>query len=247
MNAVASLLEIPWSPRRFETTRWSVVRRTTSADAVEAERACDLFCRVYWYPLYGFLRDKGYRHADAQDHVQSFLARLMHRGMLRRVDAARGRLRYYLTTLLSRHVAKRHRADRAVKRGGGVVHVVIDWSAAEEHYLMDYAALTEPEAAFRRGLAVTLVEVSVAELKEEYERKSRGALFEELLPSLEGVMVDETFAGLAEKLGMSPGAVRVAACRLREQFHKRLRLVAAAVLGMAVGPELDRELREIFG
>ncbi len=247
MNPGASVSANPWSPRRFETTRWAVVRRTTSADAAEAEEACDLFCRVYWYPLYGFLRDKGYSHADAQDHVQSFLVLLMHRGTLRRADAARGRLRYYLTTLLSRHAAKRQRADRAVKRGGGVIHVVIDWSEAEERYRMDYAVLTEPEAAFRRGLAVRLVEESVAVLKEEYERKGRGALFEELLPSLEGVMVDETFAGLAERLGMSAGSVRVAASRLREQFHKRLRLAAAVVLGMTVGPELDRELREIFG
>ena len=145
-------------PRNFASTRWSLVRRSNAPEAITSSAAAEVFCRIYWYPLYQCLRNKGYNHIDSQDHVQSFLARLVERGSLRHADPAKGRLRFYLTTMVLRHASGREQAGRAVKRGGNVIHVTIDWNAAEVQYSKDSPALTEPEVAFRRGLAVRLVE-----------------------------------------------------------------------------------------
>lgn len=237
----------PWLPKGFASTRWSLVRRSTLPDAVDSRAAAEVFCRVYWFPLYSFLRGKGYTHIDTQDHVQSFLAKLIHRGTLVKADPAKGRLRHYLMTLVLRHAAARHHASKARKRGGEVVHLSIDWTDAEAGYLAAQQMESEPDAMFRQQLAVRLVEESVASLGTAFAKAGRQELFAALLPSLEGVMTDCTFAELAGQLGMTEGAVRVASCRLRERFRKSLRQVASLALGMPVGLELDEELRQIFG
>ena len=236
----------PWLAKGFASTRWSLVRRSVQSNSAESKDASEVFCSVYWYPLYGCLRAKGYGHADAQDHVQSFLAKLMHDGALKKADPGRGRLRNYLITMVLRHAASRLSSANAIKRGGGATHLALDWSDAETDFLANFTLESEPEVIFRRGLAVRLVEESVTILRAEFCKAGRSALFESLLPSLEGVMEDNSFAELGRRHGMNEGAVRVAACRLRERFRKCLRGVASQALGIPVGLELDEELRLIF-
>src|SRR4051794_25771307 len=93
----------PWLARNFAPTRWSLVRRVAGKDRDKDKgagtRCEDTFCRIYWYPLYTCLRSRGYSHDDAQDHVQSFLSRLISRKMLSKADAGRGRLRGFLTRM----------------------------------------------------------------------------------------------------------------------------------------------------
>ena len=224
-----------------------MIRRAATPDGVQSKEAADTFCRVYWYPLYGFLRSKGYGGADAQDHVQSFLSQLVERGTIGKADPAKGQLRNYLMTLILRHASSRHRSATTAKRGGGVPHLPMDWGAAEAGFQAECTVESEPEILFRRGLAVRLVEESALILEAEFAKAGRRALFEALLPSLEGAMPDNSFAALGQSLGMSEGAVRVASCRLRERFRKCLRQIASQALGIPTGPGLDEELRQIFG
>jgi hypothetical protein len=46
--------------------------------------------RIYWPPLYAFLRHRGYSSADAQDLVQGFFAFLLAEKTLSRADRERG-------------------------------------------------------------------------------------------------------------------------------------------------------------
>ena len=50
----------------FATTHWSVVLATTSEDSPQAAAALEQLCRTYWYPLYAYIRRRGYGHEDAQ-------------------------------------------------------------------------------------------------------------------------------------------------------------------------------------
>src|SRR5713101_7665563 len=56
-------------PFAFATTHWSVVL-TAQDQSPEADAALEKLCRIYWWPLYGFVRRQGYGPEEAQDLTQ---------------------------------------------------------------------------------------------------------------------------------------------------------------------------------
>jgi DNA-directed RNA polymerase specialized sigma24 family protein len=246
MESTATDREWNWLNRAIRSTRWTLVRLAGRALPGDQARAADEFCRHYWYPLYAFLRHSGYSQADSQDHVQSFLVHVLDSGVLARADPEKGRLRNFLITLLTRHVSARRDFREAKKRGGGAVHVPLDWESAETSFLDQGRNAGSPDEAFRRVLATRLVSDGIAALRRQYEQTGRMALFDELLPALEGSLPDATYAEVAERLGMRPGAVRSAAVRFRERFRLCVKSSAASLLGIPDGPRLDGELKELF-
>ena len=61
---------------QFATTHWSVVVAAGQSNSPEAHQAMETLCRAYWYPLYAYMRRKGYDAHAAQDLTQEFFARL---------------------------------------------------------------------------------------------------------------------------------------------------------------------------
>ena len=64
LRCCAAILTLMEPPRRghFATTRWSVVLAASAGTSSEAVRqALSTLCETYWYPLYAFLRSRGYR------------------------------------------------------------------------------------------------------------------------------------------------------------------------------------------
>lgn len=51
----------------FATTHWSVVLNARQSDAPQAQASLEKLCQTYWYPLYAYVRRRGYSEADAQD------------------------------------------------------------------------------------------------------------------------------------------------------------------------------------
>lgn len=80
----------------FATAHWSVVLATGQSADAQPSAALEQLCRTYWYPLYAYIRRRGYRPDDAQDLTQSFLLQLIERKSLARADLHRGRFRSYL-------------------------------------------------------------------------------------------------------------------------------------------------------
>ena len=70
---------------RFATTRWSVVlaagHRTTGGRDSFAS-----LCQSYWFPLYAYVRRRGYAPEDAQDLTQAFFTRLMEKNWVAAAD-----------------------------------------------------------------------------------------------------------------------------------------------------------------
>lgn len=226
-------------------SRWSLVN-SLREPGQGRKRQADEFCRHYWYPLYSWLRASGYGPEDAQDHVQSFLTTLIEDGLLATADPSRGRLRNFLITLLRRHVAARRLRSEAKRRGGGALHVPLDWSAAEAAWQADGRRASTPEESYRQALAVQLVNVGIAALREQYRTNGNAALFDELLPALEGPLPDESFADVAARLGIKTTALRVAALRMRQRCRSPCQGRRRHRPGHPSGPPLDAELRDIF-
>jgi hypothetical protein len=76
----------------FATTHWSVVVRAADSRSPEAASAMERLCQTYWYPLYAFVRRKGYDHEAASDLTQGFFARFLEKRYLRSVDSSLGKV-----------------------------------------------------------------------------------------------------------------------------------------------------------
>src|SRR5512135_3699969 len=86
----------PGPDARFVTTHWSVVLVAGGTDSTRACQALSRLCRTYWFPLYAYLRRRGFSAPDAQDLTQEFFARLLERHALAGADPNRGRFRSFL-------------------------------------------------------------------------------------------------------------------------------------------------------
>src|SRR5437660_3011213 len=102
----------------FATTHWSVVL-TAQGESPAAQEALEKLCRIYWRPIYGFLRRQGVGQEDAEDLTQGFFALLLERRDLSAVRREKGRLRSYLLAALKHFLADERRRAMAIKRGNG--------------------------------------------------------------------------------------------------------------------------------
>ena len=103
--------------------------------SANAETALETLCRTYWWPLYAFVRRRGYEAHDAQDLTQAFFARLLEKDSLRAVDRSKGKFRSFLLAALEHFLAKDWRRAHAQKRGGQFAFVSLDDGSAETQYL----------------------------------------------------------------------------------------------------------------
>lgn len=210
----------------------------------ESHKALAELCEMYWYPLYGFVRRRGLGPDEAQDAVQEFFTRLLERETLGRADRGRGRFRSFLLASLENFLANRRRHERAKKRGGGRAALSFDFAAAESRLGLEPAHDATPDRLYERRWAMTLLERVLARLRDEYAAAGNAALFEQLAAHLAGEADARGYAEVAAALGMSEGAVKVAAHRLRRKYRERLRAEVAQTV--ADPADVDDELRALL-
>lgn len=230
----------------FATTRWSLVLAAgadTSAPA--AEEALATLCETYWYPLYAFLRGRGYSAENAQDLTQSFFARLLDKHALRHADPARGRFRSFLLTSLRNFAANERDREVAGKRGGGSIHLSLEFENAEGRLQTEPPSDETPERVFDRRWAVTLLNRVMSRLQGEMATRSdRASHFDRLKTYLTGDEPQLSYAQTASDLGMSEGAVKVSVHRLRKRFRD---LVRDEIAQTVASPEdVQDELRHLW-
>ena len=75
--------------REFTTTHWSVVLTARDKGSSQAQQALAELCQTYWYPLYAYVRRRGYAAHDAQDLTQEFLSRFIRKEWLGRLQDQR--------------------------------------------------------------------------------------------------------------------------------------------------------------
>ena len=80
----------------FATTQWSVVVQAGDGQSPEAGFALERLCQTYWYPLYAYVRRRGYNPHEAQDLTQAFFERMLEKSFLRAVDRSKGKFRSFL-------------------------------------------------------------------------------------------------------------------------------------------------------
>jgi RNA polymerase sigma-70 factor (ECF subfamily) len=91
----------------FRTTHWTVVLRAAQSQAPGGPSALAELCRLYWYPLYAFVRHRGYGPEEAKDLTQGFFLHLLNRRALSHVDPLKGKFRSFLLASLQNCRARR--------------------------------------------------------------------------------------------------------------------------------------------
>jgi len=245
MAATKNTSFAPVNPRAvFATTHWSVVRSAAHPDTARAHDALARLCQIYWYPLYAYVRRRGYAAHDAQDLTQAFFLRLLERRWVDDADRDRGRFRTFLLTALQRFLADEWDKGRAQKRGGGLLHVPVQLDSAETRYGHEPADELTPEQSYERRWALTLLDTVLQNLRAEYERAGKRELFAGLNGCLVGGRETQPYAELAAELAMNEGAVKVAVHRLRKRYRQLLRHEIARTT--AGDGDVDDELHHLF-
>ena len=194
----------------FPTTQWSCVLRAGDPADQQGRDALERLCRDYWYPLYAFARRQGLDTEQASDLVQGFLADLIERRDLAKVDPSRGRFRSFLRTACANFLSHSRDHDRAEKRGGGRTPVSIDLQDAEGRYVNEPVHEITAERLFERRWTMVLLDHVLARLESEVTRGGKPELFSRLRPLLEGHDVSQSYQQIGEALQMSENAVKVA-------------------------------------
>jgi len=223
----------------FATTRWTLLEAAANPSAPQSRVALEELCRMYWQPLYAYVRRRGHGREDAEDLTQSFFADFLERRSLEGLEARKGKFRAFLLAALQHFLANAYDKQRRLKRGGDMAMVSLDWDIVESQLQMD----SNPERAFDREWAIALLENVLERLRQEHVSKE--IFFEHMKPFLTADKEAASYAQAANALCMKEGAVRVAAHRLRKHYRALLRDEIARTLSDPAG--VDEEMRALFG
>jgi RNA polymerase sigma-70 factor (ECF subfamily) len=234
------------SHARFLPTRWSLIL-AANAQTPGARRALDDLLRIYWFPLYAYLRRRGHAPDQAEDLTQGFLADLLARSDLAALSPAKGKFRSFLLAALTHFVSNQRDHARAQKRGG--THTLFSLHAppdAESRYALEPVDTFTPERLFERRWALALLDQVLATLRARYAAAGQSALFDTLSPLLTGELT-QPYAQLAPTLGLTEPALKVAAHRLRKRYRDTLRAHIAATLPEPASPaQIEEEITHLL-
>ncbi len=228
----------------FATTHWTVVLEAGHGDTSHAPVALAHLCRSYWYPLYAYARRRGYSLHDAQDVTQEFFTRLLRGNWIAQADRQRGRFRTFLLSSMQHFLANEWNKAHAKKRGGTRPILPLNDESAEQRYLLEPAEKHTPETLFERGWALSLLEGVLRRLTEEYRLEGKTDWMAAMQPALTADRDAISYADIAQKLGMTETAARVAVHRLRRRYRQLIRAEVASTV--ASPDEVEAEMRHLL-
>jgi RNA polymerase sigma-70 factor (ECF subfamily) len=210
----------------------------------QRRRALEELAQAYWFPLYAYIRRQGHNATEAEDLTQEFFTRLLEKKSLATVDRDKGKFRSFLLASVKHFLANEWDKSQSLKRGGRQTLVALDAMDAETRYRLEPADNLTPERHFERRWALAVLDQVAARLRQEYLDRNNGQLFEVLKGCLGAGGAAQDQAELAQRLGMSEGAARVAIHRLRKRYRELLR---DEISQTVASPELvDEEIRYLL-
>lgn len=231
----------------FHATRWTLVRAAHAAEATPSQSldALSELCRIYWRPLYLFLRRSGYDTADAQDLTQGFFADLIETRFYERADQGKGRFRSFLLGALKHFVADTRAREGRQKRGGGNFFEPFDEETmCEIETQIGSSQSGNADLAYERDWAASILRQTFDRLAQEFALRGKSTLFEALRAYLptggdEAIPYEE----VARKLDRGVLTLRSDVARLRARFRVVLREEVRGTLTNA--EEVEEELRHL--
>jgi RNA polymerase sigma factor (sigma-70 family) len=229
----------------FATTQWSLVLAAGHrGDDARASEALEVLCRIYWYPLYAYVRRRGCTPGDAEDLTQEFFGRLLARDYLARANPLAGKFRSFLLAGINYLLCDEQDKARRLKRGGGQKVISFDGEAADVRYRLEPVDRMTPERVFERSWVATLLERAAHQLRVEYEAAGKAVLYEQLTEFRLDAQGQRAYGEVAVQLGQSESAVKSAILRLRRRHRQLVREEIAQTV--ADPSDVDDEIRYLL-
>jgi RNA polymerase sigma-70 factor (ECF subfamily) len=236
-------LKLPCPGDWAGSTHWSAVLAAGKPGSPEATAALEELCRTYWYPLYAWVRRRGYGIEEAQDLTQEFFSRMVEKHWLESADPKRGKFRSFLLAAMNHFLANEWRHAHTIRRGGGKALISLD-DTAEKRYALEATIELAPEKIYERRWAWSLFERAVSRLREEYTGAGRDRLYEALKSFLADEIDEGDYPRLAAGLGMTHAAVATAVHLLRGRYRELVREEVAHTV--ADPSEVEDEMRSLL-
>ncbi len=211
----------PAGVARFEQTLWSEVLAAGQTERPDSARALERLCRVYWYPIYAYLRRRGFDRHEAKDLTQGFFYYLVRKNVVQAADPEKGRFRSFLLGALKNFVSNEEGRQRALKRGGDTHLVSLDEELAEGRYAHEPVDTHSPEKLFDRRWALAVLDEAGQRLEKEFSEAGAAHEFAELKSFLNNDR-GLAYAELATRLNRSEVALRSVVSRMRRRFREFL-------------------------
>jgi len=229
----------------FRPTRWSVVLLSAQSKAPGSRAALAALCRLYWYPLYAFVRRRGYNPEDAQDLTQGFFLHLLDHKALAQVDPLKGKFRSFLLASIQNYLSKETDRARCLKRGGKTEFVSLDAENAEDRYRLEPTDYLTAEKIFDARWALALLDEAMRLLSAEYAGQGKTATLETLKPFLGPIDSEAmpSYEQVAKQLAVSVGAARILVHRLRKRYTTLLRAEVARTVSDP--GDIDEEIHSL--
>ena len=225
----------------FATTHWSVVAQSALTDVPEAADALARLCKMYWPPIYSFIRRRGYPPPDAQDLTQSFFAFFLRTKAYARTDRLQGKFRSFLLASVKNFLADNWDRNQAIKRGGDYQFLSLDQEMAEAFYDAGSAVDSTAESLFDVRWAKMLTAGALDSLRQELQIEGKLKLFEQLKDFLTGGSVLPSYDDASARTGLPRATVKTHVHRLRQRYREIVRREIARTV--SAPQEIDEELR----
>ena len=216
---------------RFCTTRWSAVLLSAQSELPGSQAALAELCKIYWYPIYTFVRRRGYGPDDAEDLTQGFFLHLLDHKALRQVSPVKGKFRSFLAASLQNYLLD---------------FVPLDTNFAEHRCQLGKLDVLTADKIFDARWAITLLDTAMTRLSQQHAAQGKTSVFETLKPYIDPInsKVSLSYEQVANALGVSLGAVKTLIHRLRKQFRE---LVKGEIAGTVETPaQIQDELRYLI-
>ena len=230
---------------RFCTTRWSAVLLSAQSELPGSQAALAELCKIYWYPIYTFVRRRGYGPDDAEDLTQGFFLHLLDHKALRQVSPVKGKFRSFLAASLQNYLLDRAEHAQCLKRGGNIDFVPLDTNFAEHRCQLGKLDVLTADKIFDARWAITLLDTAMIRLAQQYAAQGKTSVFETLKPYIDPInsKVSLSYEQVANTLGVSVGAAKTLIHRLRKQYSCLLREEVGRTV--ADPAEIDEEIHAL--
>jgi RNA polymerase sigma factor (sigma-70 family) len=228
----------------LDEAHWNLVLQEAAISSPRTADALEKLCRTYWYPLYAYIRRRGYEAHDAQDLTQEFFARLLEKKYFQTAKPEKGRFRSFLLASLNHFLANEWDRSKTEKRGGRHKFISLDEFSAETRYRNESAADDTTEKLFERRWAITVLEKGLARLRDEWDVSGKLHIFDRIKCFLIQEPGPGDYGAIATELGWTSGAVAVAVHRLRQRYRKWVRQEIAHTV--ASPDQVQDEIRHLL-
>ena len=206
--------------------------------------ALEKLCRIYWSPLYAYVRRRQFSAEDAQDLTQEFFTRFLAGNYLRNVQQNRGKFRSYLLKALQHFLANEWDKAHAAKRDQDQIAFSLDELHAENRYSLVSNPDWTPEEVYDQSWAWALLEQVRTRLRDEYTAGGKEQRYEHLVQFLPGAANAMNYNEAAQRLGLSLEAVWSEVSRLRKRYRELVRMEIAQTV--ATPAEIEEEVRYLI-